>query len=85
MINPPEVNEEWHDEESNDATDHWHDNNFDQPIDHDAALIRRTNTFIPGDDDNVYSTELWELLSRLFAFHLMIVNATNLYDVWSKY
>jgi hypothetical protein len=62
----PEVNEEWHnDDESNDTADNWHDNNSDQPIDHDAALIRRANTFIPGDDDNVYSTELRELLSRL--------------------
>jgi hypothetical protein len=69
---PPEVNEEWRDDdnESNDATDHWHDNNFDQPIDHDAALIRTANTFIPGDDDNVYSTELRELLNRLFSFHI---------------
>ena len=61
----PEVNEEWQDDdESNDTADNWHDNTSDQPIDHDAALIRRANTFIPGDDDNVYSTELRELLSR---------------------
>jgi hypothetical protein len=61
----PEVNEEWQDDDdSNDTADNWHDNTSDQPIDHDAALIRRGNTFIPGDDDNVYSTELRELLSR---------------------
>lgn len=68
----PEVNEEWHnDDESNDTADNWHDNNSDQPIDHDAALIRRANTFIPGDDDNVYSTELRELLSRRSVSNLL--------------
>ncbi|GJM99611.1 hypothetical protein PR202_ga16731 [Eleusine coracana subsp. coracana] len=69
---PPEVNEEWRvDDESNDAADNWHDNNSDQPSDHDAALIRRANTFIPGDDDNVYSTELRELLSRRSVSNLL--------------
>ncbi|WVZ63204.1 hypothetical protein U9M48_012855 [Paspalum notatum var. saurae] len=68
----PEVNEEWHDDdESNDTSDNWHDNNSDQPIDHDAALIRRANTFIPGDDDNVYSTELRELLNRRSVSNLL--------------
>ncbi|KAJ1289044.1 hypothetical protein BS78_02G135100 [Paspalum vaginatum] len=68
----PEVNEEWHDDdESNDTADNWHDNNSDQPIDHDAALIRRANTFIPGDDDNVYSTELRELLNRRSVSNLL--------------
>lgn len=62
---PIEVYDEWQDDnESNDTADNWHDNTSEQPIDHDAALIRRANTFIPGDDDNVYSTELRELLSR---------------------
>ncbi|TVU10627.1 hypothetical protein EJB05_44171 [Eragrostis curvula] len=69
--NLPEVNEEWHDDESNDAADNWHGDNFDQPIDNDAALIRRANTFIPGDDDNVYSTELRELLSRRSVSNLL--------------
>ncbi|CAL5080222.1 unnamed protein product [Urochloa decumbens] len=68
----PEVNEEWQDDdESNDTADNWHDNTSDQPIDHDAALIRRANTFIPGDDDNVYSTELRELLSRRSVSNLL--------------
>ncbi|KAF8675240.1 hypothetical protein HU200_047912 [Digitaria exilis] len=68
----PEVNEEWQDDdESNDTADNWHDNTSEQPIDHDAALIRRANTFIPGDDDNVYSTELRELLSRRSVSNLL--------------
>ncbi|CAN6210129.1 unnamed protein product [Urochloa humidicola] len=68
----PEVNEEWQDDdESNDTADNWHDNTSDHPIDHDAALIRRANTFIPGDDDNVYSTELRELLSRRSVSNLL--------------
>lgn len=67
-----EVNEEWHgDDESNDTADNWHDDNSDQPIDHDSALIRRANTFVPGDDDNVYSTELRELLSRRSVSNLL--------------
>ncbi|KAL6656523.1 hypothetical protein ACP70R_007349 [Stipagrostis hirtigluma subsp. patula] len=68
----PDVNEEWHDDdESNDTADNWHDNNSDQPIDHDVPLIRRANTFIPGDDDNVYSSELRELLSRRSVSNLL--------------
>uniref|UniRef100_A0A0E0L7S9 RING-type domain-containing protein n=1 Tax=Oryza punctata TaxID=4537 RepID=A0A0E0L7S9_ORYPU len=66
------VNEEWHDDdESNDTADNWHDDNSDQPIDHDSALIRRANTFVPADDDNVYSTELRELLSRRSVSNLL--------------
>uniref|UniRef100_A0A0D9XH26 RING-type domain-containing protein n=1 Tax=Leersia perrieri TaxID=77586 RepID=A0A0D9XH26_9ORYZ len=66
------VNEEWHDDdESNDSADNWHDDNFGQPIDHDSALIRRANTFVPADDDNVYSTELRELLSRRSVSNLL--------------
>lgn len=68
----PEVNEEWHDDdESNDIADNWNDSNSDQPIDHDSSLIRRANTFIPGDDDNVYSTELRELLNRRSVSNLL--------------
>jgi hypothetical protein len=62
----PEVNEVWHeDDESNDTAHNWHDDdNSDQPADTESVLIRRANTFTPGDDDNVYSTELRELHSR---------------------
>ncbi|KAM0870555.1 hypothetical protein ACQ4PT_039931 [Festuca glaucescens] len=61
----PEVNEVWHeDDESNDTAHNWHDDNSDQPADPESSLIRRANTFTPGDDDNVYSTELRELHSR---------------------
>ncbi|KAL5201459.1 hypothetical protein ABZP36_035813 [Zizania latifolia] len=66
------VNEEWHDDdESNGTTDNWHDDNSDQPTDHDSALIRRANTFVPANDDNVYSTELRELLSRRSVSNLL--------------
>uniref|UniRef100_A0ACD5XSU2 Uncharacterized protein n=1 Tax=Avena sativa TaxID=4498 RepID=A0ACD5XSU2_AVESA len=70
----PEVNEVWHeDDESNDDTAHnWHDdNNSEQPVDPESVLIRRANTFTPGDDDNVYSTELRELHSRRSVSNLL--------------
>ncbi|XP_051189822.1 uncharacterized protein [Lolium perenne] len=61
----PQVNEVWHeDNESNDTAHNWHDDNSDQPADPESSRIRRANTFTPGDDDNVYSTELRELHSR---------------------
>ncbi|CAM0953253.1 unnamed protein product [Alopecurus aequalis] len=69
----PEVNEVWHedDDESNDATHNWHDDNSEQPVDPESSLIRRANTFTPGDDDNVYSTELRELHSRRSVSNLL--------------
>jgi hypothetical protein len=61
----PQVNEVWHeDNESNDTAHNWHDDNSDQPADPESSLIRRASTFTPGDDDNVYNTELRELHSR---------------------
>lgn len=68
----PEVNEVWHeDDESNDTAHNWHDDNSEQPIDPESSLIRRANTFTPGDDDNVYSTELRELHSRRSVSNLL--------------
>lgn len=69
----PEVNEVWHeDNESNDTAHNWHDDdNSEQPVDPESVLIRRANTFTPGDDDNVYSTELRELHSRRSVSNLL--------------
>ncbi|VAI00540.1 unnamed protein product [Triticum turgidum subsp. durum] len=68
----PEVNEVWHDDdESNGSAHNWHDDHSEQPVDQESTLIRRVNTFTPGDDDNVYSTELRELLSRRSVSNLL--------------
>ncbi|XP_037428536.1 uncharacterized protein LOC119294461 isoform X2 [Triticum dicoccoides] len=68
----PEVNEVWHDDdESNGSAHNWHDDHSEQPADQESTLIRRVNTFTPGDDDNVYSTELRELLSRRSVSNLL--------------
>ncbi|KAI4998894.1 uncharacterized protein LOC123446805 [Hordeum vulgare subsp. vulgare] len=68
----PEINEVWHDDdESNGSAHNWHDDHSEQPVDQESTLIRRANTFTPGDDDNVYSTELRELLSRRSVSNLL--------------
>ncbi|XP_060169681.1 uncharacterized protein LOC132600490 [Lycium barbarum] len=51
-----EPHDEWHEE----ATDDW----FDTPSGQDDRSIGRVDTFYIPDDDNVYSIELRELLSR---------------------
>ncbi|RWW72804.1 hypothetical protein BHE74_00019366 [Ensete ventricosum] len=61
----PEVHEEWHEDEPPDAAETWQDElQSDPPIDRRSSPIRRGNRFIPPDDENVYSMELRELLSR---------------------
>lgn len=51
-----ERHDEWHEE----ASDDW----FDTPSGQDDGSIGRVDTFYIPDDDNVYSIELRELLSR---------------------
>ncbi|KAK4369527.1 hypothetical protein RND71_013319 [Anisodus tanguticus] len=51
-----EPHDEWHEE----AIDDW----FDTPSGHDDRSVGRVDTFYIPDDDNVYSIELRELLSR---------------------
>lgn len=51
-----EPHDEWHEE----AIDDW----FDTPSGRDEGSIGRVDTFYIPDDDNVYSIELRELLSR---------------------
>ncbi|RRT77877.1 hypothetical protein B296_00000946 [Ensete ventricosum] len=60
----PEVHEEWHEDESHDTEETWHDEQSDDLRDPRSSPTRRVSRFIPPDDENVYSMELRELLSR---------------------
>ncbi|CAM0943265.1 unnamed protein product [Alopecurus aequalis] len=62
--------DEWHDDESHGTEENWQDDFQDSAL--DAGRIPRTeNRFIPPDDDNVYSMELRELLSRRSVSNLL--------------
>lgn len=58
-----EVHEEWHEDESHGTAETWQDGPSD-PARGQRSIPRRVNRFIPPDDENVYSMELRELLSR---------------------
>lgn len=69
-----DVEEQSHVQESNSE---WHDNGLQEEIDdwldehsttHNAAPVRSVDAFYIPDDDNVYSMELRELLSRYYLF-----------------
>ncbi|XP_008778950.2 zinc finger CCCH domain-containing protein 13-like isoform X2 [Phoenix dactylifera] len=61
-----EVHEEWHEDES-----HEDDEHSDPPRGQRPIPIRRVNRFNLPDDDNVYSMELRELLSRRSVSNLL--------------
>ncbi|XP_072967991.1 uncharacterized protein [Typha angustifolia] len=66
----PEVHEEWHDDEFHNTDENWQDNHLDPP-NGEQFSPRSINTFMPPDDDNVYSMELRELLSRRSVSNLL--------------
>ncbi|KAJ8490460.1 hypothetical protein OPV22_012181 [Ensete ventricosum] len=67
----PEVHEEWHEDESHDTEETWHDEQSDDLRDPRSSPTRRVSRFIPPDDENVYSMELRELLSRRSVSNLL--------------
>ncbi|KAL6635393.1 hypothetical protein ACP70R_028064 [Stipagrostis hirtigluma subsp. patula] len=65
-----EEHDEWHDDDSHGTVENWQDDYQDSPLD-TGPIPRTENRFIPPDDDNVYSMELRELLSRRSVSNLL--------------
>ncbi|KAK1621347.1 hypothetical protein QYE76_026864 [Lolium multiflorum] len=68
--NLPDEHDEWHDDESHGTEENWQDDFHDSALD-TGPIPRTENRFIPPDDDNVYSMELRELLSRRSVSNLL--------------
>ncbi|XP_074573117.1 uncharacterized protein LOC141829525 [Curcuma longa] len=67
----PEAQEGWQEDESRVTEGTWQDEQSDVLNDSRASPNRRVDRFIPPDDENVYSMELRELLSRRSVSNLL--------------
>ncbi|XP_074573020.1 uncharacterized protein LOC141829451 [Curcuma longa] len=66
-----EVHGEWHEDEPPDTAEAWQGEQEDPAVDRGPNTIRRVDRFIPPDDENIYSMELRELLSRRSVSNLL--------------
>lgn len=65
-----EAHEEWREDESHETVENWHGPSPSQRG-QQSSPNRRVNRFVPPEDDNVYSMELRELLSRRSVSNLL--------------